>query len=185
MSVLILASTSPRRKELLHKIIDDFIIEKPVCDEVEQGDPLLVAQENATKKGRAVRGDFVIACDTVVEADGVVFGKPKDEEDAFAILQALNGRTHHVVSGLYVRFGREETVCYDVSNVTFKQLSDEELKFYIKNYNPFDKAGAYGIQDDFLVEKYTGSLDNIIGLPTEKLREILRKYVCVKEEYNY
>lgn len=185
MDTIVLASSSPRRKELLHSVTDDFVVQNPVCEELETGDPTFVAMENAMRKGRAVNAPFVVACDTLVTQNGVIYGKPHDEQDALDMLRALNGKTHEVVSGCYVRFHEEETTFFDVSHVTFKTFSDDELLYYIKHFSPLDKAGSYGIQDDFLVEKYEGSLDNIIGLPTEKLREILRKYVQVKEKRHH
>lgn len=184
-AVLTLASSSPRRKELLRKILSDFVVENPVCEEVSTGDPRETAVLNAEKKGRAVNAPFVVACDTVVALDGVIYGKPVDKEDAFRMLRTLNGKTHEVVSGCYVRFYGEETTFYDVSPVTFRTLTDDALRDYIERFSPLDKAGSYGIQDGYLVEKYEGSLDNVVGLPTEKLREILRKYVHVKEKSDH
>lgn len=180
--VLILASSSPRRKELIRKITDDFITKQPVCEEITDGEPQFVAETNAVRKGRAADGDFVVACDTLVACDGKIYGKPSGEIDAVGMIKELSGKTHTVISGVYVRFDKEETVFCDKSFVTFKNLTEEEIVSYIKNFRPLDKAGAYGLQDGVVVEKYSGSRDNIIGLPTEKLREILRKYVYVKEE---
>ena len=169
----------------MHKITDSFVSESPVCDELEEGDPLFVATENALRKGRAIDARFVLACDTLVALDGVVYGKPADEEDAMRMLRALSGKTHEVISACYVRHDGVETTFADVSFVTFKHLSDDELRYYVRTFDPLDKAGSYGIQDGFVVDKYEGSLDNIIGLPTEKLREILRNYVQVKEKRDH
>ncbi len=181
---LILASSSPRRKELLHKITDDFVIENPSCEEINAGTPQFVAQTNAVLKGRAVDGDFVLACDTLVSLDGVIYGKPKTENRAIEMIKLLNGRKHVVTSGVYVRFCDEETTFTVNSDVVFKNLTDEEIADYVVRYKPLDKAGSYGIQDGIIVESYAGSLDNIIGLPTERVREILGKYTYVKEEGN-
>lgn len=182
---LILASSSPRRKELLHKITDNFIIREPLCDEINNGAPQHVAESNALLKGRAVCGDFVLACDTVVCMDNIIYGKPNNEKCAFSMLSVLNGKTHSVITGVYVRYFDTEIVFSDKSDVNVKRLTENEIYDYIKKYNPLDKAGSYGIQDGIVVQNFTGSLDNIIGLPTEKLREILRKFTDVKEENNY
>jgi septum formation protein len=181
---LILASTSPRRKDLISKITDDFVTREPLCDEIDGGAPQYVAETNATRKGRSVAGGFVAACDTLVALDGKIFGKPHTKEAAVAMLKELNGKTHEVFSGVYVRFHGEETVFTEKSAVTFKILTDAQITDYVEKFLPLDKAGSYGIQDNVIVDNYTGSLDNIIGLPTEKLREILRKYIYVKEESN-
>lgn len=180
--ILTLASSSPRRKELIRKITDNFTVTEPVCEEIADGEPHFIAETNATRKGRAADGDFVVACDTVVACDGVIYGKPMDEIRAVGMLKALNGRTHTVISGVYVRAEKEETVFCDESFVTFRTLTDEEIVSYVKKYRPLDKAGAYGLQDGVVVSEFSGSYDNIVGLPTEKLREVLRKYVYVKEE---
>ena len=164
MEVLVLASSSPRRKELLHKITDDFIVRSPSCEEIETGDPVSVAIKNATLKGRATEGNFVLACDTVVELDGVIYGKPEDNEDAKRMLSALSGKTHCVISGYYVRYGEDENEGYDRSEVTFFDLTDEDIDNYVKKFRPLDKAGSYGIQDGVIVKKYDGSLDNIMKL---------------------
>lgn len=177
---MILASTSPRRKTLLHKITDDFCVREPICDEIADGKPQVVAEVNAARKGRAVEGDFVIACDTVVALDDVIYGKPRDESHAVEMLKALSGKTHSVISGVYVRYHGEETIFSDETKVTFKPLSEGEIRRYVRLYRPLDKAGAYGLQDGVVVEKYEGSPDNVIGLPTERLREVLKRYVVLR-----
>ncbi len=181
---LILASSSPRRKELLHKITDNFVIVNPSCEEIDAGTPHFVAETNAVRKGRAVDGEFVLACDTLVSLDGVIYGKPKTERRAIDMIKVLNGKEHIVTSGVYVRCGTEETAFTVDSHVVFKKLTDEEIVSYVKKYRPLDKAGSYGIQDGIIVDRYEGSPDNIIGLPTERVREVLGKYTYVKEESN-
>ena len=156
----VLASSSPRRKALLHKILDDFVIVSPSAEEKETGVPVDVAETNALLKGRAVNAPFAIACDTIVVLGDKIYGKPLTRDVAFRDIRELS----------------------ETSYVTIKKLTDEEIYEYIDKYNPLDKAGAYGLQDGVVVEKFEGSEDNIVGLPTEKLREILRKYVNVKEE---
>ncbi len=179
---IILASASPRRRELLHKITDDFVIDVPYCDEINSGEPAYVARENATLKGRSLEGDFVIACDTLVTLDGEIFGKPHNYDDAVRMLKKLSNRTHEVISGVYVRRKNEETIYSEKSEVTFHLLTEDDIKTYIEKFQPFDKAGSYGIQDGMIIKSFAGSYDNVMGLPTESLREILRKYINVKEE---
>ncbi len=169
----ILASSSPRRKELLKKVISDFSVIVPDVTESEEGTPEEIAKNNAQKKGRAVHGENVIACDTLVAFGGKIYGKPYTAENAVKMLTELSGKTHEVISGLYVRIGEKEYLSAEKSAVTFFNLSSEKIKEYVEKYKPFDKAGAYGIQDGFVVRSFSGSYDNIVGLPTEKLTEIL------------
>ena len=169
----ILASSSPRRKELLKKVVSDFCVIVPDAEETEEGTPEEIAKANAQRKGRAVAGERVIACDTLVALNGKVYGKPHTAENAEKMLTELSGKTHEVISGLYVRLGEKEYLSAERSTVTFYDLSPEKIKEYVDTYQPFDKAGAYGIQDGFVVKSYAGSYDNIVGLPTEKLKEIL------------
>lgn len=169
----ILASSSPRRKELLKKIISDFSVINPDVPEAETGTPEEIARENAIRKGRSVQGERVIACDTVVALNGIVYGKPHTEEKAVEMLTALSGRTHEVLSGLYVRIGQKEYISVERSEVTFRSLTKERILEYVSACRPLDKAGAYGIQDGYVVLSYKGSYDNIVGLPTERLQEIL------------
>ncbi len=129
--------------------------------------------ENAKAKGRAVPGECVIACDTVVSLGNEVLGKPYTAKKATEMLKKLSGKTHRVISGLYVRVRGKETICAERSDVTFYTLSDRQIDEYVEKFRPFDKAGAYGIQDGMVVEKYVGSYDNIVGLPTERVKEIL------------
>ena len=178
MKHLILASSSPRRRELIKKIASDVSVCSPDCDEVTAGDPIFVATENARRKGRAVQGDFVLACDTVVALGKTLFGKPGSEKEAIEALKALSGKTHEVVGGVYLRYNGVEHVFYDVSKVTFKTLTEQEIQNYVQTFRPLDKAGSYGIQDGVVVASYEGSLDNIVGLPTEKITEVLKE-ICL------
>ena len=118
----------------------------------------------------------VIGADTVVFYDGEILGKAKDEQSAYKTLKKLSNKTHTVVTGFAVLTNETQYVDYDISKVTFANLSEERINSYIQSGLYKGKAGCYGIQDGFsLVEKYTGSLNNIIGLPTEKLTSILNK----------
>ena len=120
---------------------------------------------------------LIIGADTVVVIDNKILGKPKDEEDAFKTLRMLSGRTHIVVTGIAVvnTETNELKTSASTSKVTFEELTDEQIRYYINNYKPLDKAGSYGIQEmpDGYIKSYTGRLDNIIGLDVEMLKSML------------
>ncbi|MBR2220147.1 MAG: septum formation inhibitor Maf, partial [Phascolarctobacterium sp.] len=171
---VILASASPRRLALLQQIG----IEAKVCpadfDEVSgsavQAEDVVLA--NAIGKCKAVvkiKGDSlpVIAADTVVVAEGVILGKPQNEEDAVEMLKQLSGRTHKVMTGIAVSYAGEMLAEVCETEVVFRKLTDEEIKKYVATGEPLDKAGAYGIQGmgAVLVEKINGCYNNVVGLP--------------------
>jgi septum formation protein len=173
---LILASASPRRREMLASMGLDFQVVPSGVDESlenENGDPsALVCRWAAAKAVHVARGlpaAWVLAADTVVALDGLVFGKPVDESDAFRMLSELSGKTHRVFSGMtLVHRGqgvhKERVVC---THVTFRKLSAEEIAAYVRTGEPFDKAGGYGIQGlgAFLAQSIAGSYTNVVGLP--------------------
>ena len=178
---VILASASPRRRELLGRIVENFeIITKEIDESLDEG----IAPEEgvrllAVKKGAAVldestSGALIISSDTLVELDGAPLGKPKDEADAVNMLKRMSGKTHYVRTGIAIHYkGRvfSETAS---SAVTFKDLNDGEISDYVSTGEPMDKAGAYGIQGlgGSLVAGYDGDFDTIMGLSlrlTEKL----------------
>jgi len=189
MKKFILASGSPRRKEILENIGLGF--ETLVSDADEgaiNGTALPVpvyVQELALLKATAVakkrgKGDeLIISADTVVCMDGEILGKPSDKEDAFRMLSMLSGKCHSVFTGICVMSTKNAfSVCSAVeTKVYFKSLSDEQILSYIKSGEPMDKAGAYGIQGigSLLVEKIDGDYFNVVGLPVSKLSEILEK----------
>ena len=185
---VILASASPRRLALLQQIG----IEAKVCpadfDEVSgsavQAEDVVLA--NAIGKCKAVvkiKGDSlpVIAADTVVVAEGVILGKPQNEEDAVEMLKQLSGKTHKVMTGIAVSCSGEMLAEVCETEVVFRELTDEEIKKYVATGEPLDKAGAYGIQGmgAVLVEKINGCYNNVVGLPLTRLQLILAKLgVC-------
>ena len=185
---VILASASPRRLALLQQIG----IEAKVCpadfDEVSgsavQAEDVVIA--NAIGKCKAVvkiKGDSlpVIAADTVVVAEGVILGKPQNEEDAVEMLKQLSGKTHKVMTGIAVSYAGETLAEVCKTEVVFRELTDEEIKKYVATGEPLDKAGAYGIQGmgAVLVEKINGCYNNVVGLPLTRLQLILAKLgVC-------
>ncbi len=178
---IILKSSSPRRKELLEKMGYKFEIK--VYDVNEELDSNLTPFENVKllgfKKASINKdldyGKVLIGCDTIVVLDNEIYGKPKNYEDAFKMLKKLSGRMHQVMSGLCVIYKDKIYNDVEVSSVYFKDLTDDEIKKYIDTNEPFGKAGSYAIQGigKKLVDHYEGSLNNIIGLPTEMLGKIL------------
>lgn len=178
---VVLASSSPRRLELLHNIVEDFVVIPSHCEEVENGKPETVALTNAIRKARACsEGDIIIACDTLVACGDKIYGKPHTKADAINILSELSGRWHSVFSGVCVVAKGREITFVEESKVKFYNLSREQIKNYVNEFLPLDKAGSYGIQDGVMVECYTGDFDNIVGLPSLKLKEVLGEFCHVK-----
>jgi septum formation protein len=178
---LILASQSPRRKELLKEILPDFDIIPARGEEKGEGSPEELVKSLARHKAEEVsrlpsaKGKAVLGADTiVVSPDGEVLGKPKDEQDAFKMLSALSGKKHRVLTGVCLILPNGETQTRaETTDVFFQTLSEEEIKKYIASGSPMDKAGAYGIQDGGLVRRIEGSYTNVVGLPVELCREML------------
>lgn len=181
---IVLASGSPRRKEIMKNAGYDFEVKTSSADEAL---PDNITPDEAVKylaeiKGDAVEVDentLVVSADTVVALDGKILGKPKDEKDAFSMLSLLSGRTHNVFTGVCVRLGDKKTVFCEKTEVKFYTLSEEEIKAYIATGEPSDKAGAYGIQGKgaLLVEKINGDYLNVVGLPMARLERVLREYI--------
>lgn len=177
---VLLASASPRRRELLKEIIKEFEIETYSTNENFLGTtPQETVKEIALRKLQAVpskeRYDLIIASDTLVYRNGTYYGKPKDRDDAIRMLLELEGVSHVVCSGIAISYlGKIE--CYaDTTLVTFNAMSREQIEEYLNSYNCMDKAGAYAVQDGVVVKKYEGSYTNVVGLPTEMLTEILKE----------
>lgn len=180
---IILASNSPRRRELLAQIgIRDFQILSPDVDEaVEPGlSPARMVEALSLRKAQAAAGragadDLIIAADTVVALDGRVLGKPRDQGEAFAMLSALSGREHRVYTGVTVLGGGQAATEHEETAVAFRALSPEEIRDYIATGEPMDKAGAYGIQGvgALLVQGIRGDYCNVVGLPLFRLGRML------------
>ena len=179
---IILASQSPRRKELMGQIGLKFKVISPNVDEHMEGNPSHAQQveELSLRKARAVERQadgeaLIVAADTVVALEGTVLGKPEDEREAFAMLSALSGNRHYVYTGVTVlRDGRAVTQ-HEVTTVTFRELEPDEISSYIATGEPMDKAGAYGIQGlgALLVSGIEGDYFNVMGLPVYRLGRIL------------
>lgn len=184
---VILASNSPRRRELLSQAGVNFTVK--TLDGVDETYPETlrgaeVAKHIASKKAQAYEkvldnNDLVITADTIVCVGDEILGKPKDADDARRMLRLLSGRSHKVVTGVVVAT-KEKKVEFSVTTlVTFAQLTDEVIDYYIANYKPFDKAGAYGIQEwiGYVgVESVEGSFFNVIGLPVQRLVQVLLEF---------
>ncbi len=174
--MMILASGSPRRKELLKKVRKDFTIVVPSINEDSlhflpaKDLPLEESRLKAYSLANRYPDDEILACDTVVVLGSEILGKPKNKEDAKAMLRMLSNKRHTVLSGYtYLSKGKEITRTVS-THVYFNELSEEQIDDYLERFHPFDKAGSYGIQDDFpLVHHIEGSFDNVMGLPTEDL----------------
>ena len=180
---LILASGSPRRQQFFKDLDLDFEIRLKEIEEIYP--PELKAEEItnylAELKANAFEGELkaneiLITSDTIVWHNGRALGKPKDEQDAFAILKSLSNSTHDVVTSVCFKTNSETKLLHEITKVTFNELSEDVIRYYIENYKPFDKAGAYGIQEwiGFVgVSKIEGSYANVMGMPTDKVYEYL------------
>lgn len=181
MAHVILASQSPRRKQLLKNLIETFDIIPSDADEAMPDgiSPADCAAEIARRKVFDIKARFpesvIIGADTIVVLDNKILGKPRDAEDAFNMLSALSGNTHTVYTGLTVSFGDTTIVAAEATKVTFRTLTPDMIRRYIATGEPMDKAGAYGIQDKgaLLVEKIDGDYFNVVGLPVCRLSKIL------------
>ena len=178
---LILASQSPRRKELMGLFHIPFTVR--VADIDESMDPEKPASQEVARVSHAKAAavahgpdDVVVAADTIVVLGGEVLGKPKDEADAFRMLRLLSGRDHQVMTGLTVLRGETALVCTEITDIHFRELTDREILAYIATKEPMDKAGSYGIQGGaaLFAEKLVGDYYNVMGLPVCRLGQILK-----------
>ena len=183
---VVLASNSPRRKELLSGLGIDYEV-KTLPDIDESFPKGLTEVETATYIARAKADvyrnimqsdELIITADTIVWLDGEVMGKPVDDEDARRMLRALSGKTHQVITGVCLTTIDSQKAFATVTDVTFCHLSEEEIDYYVERYRPMDKAGSYGIQEwiGFVgVESISGSYFNVMGLPIQRLYTELKK----------
>lgn len=184
---IILASNSPRRKELLAGIDVNFDVR--VIRDIDESYPASlptkdIAEYISRKKATVYRqqmasDELIITADTIVVLDSEVMGKPHDEADASRMLRELSGRTHQVITGVTLTTTDRQRSFSVETDVTFKSLTDEEINYYIQHYKPFDKAGAYGIQEwigHIGVTALKGSYFNVMGLPVQRIYEALRQF---------
>lgn len=183
---VILASNSPRRKELLSGLGVDYEVRTlPDIEEAYPGDlkagdiPLYIAREKAEAyRGIITPDELIITADTIVWLNGKVLGKPADREDALGMLHSLSGCTHHVFTGVCLTTTGWQRSFIAATEVRFAELSEEEITYYVDRYLPMDKAGSYGVQEwiGYIgVENITGSYFNIMGLPIQRLYQELKK----------
>ena len=180
---IILASGSPRRQQFFKDLDLDFEIRLKEIEEIfppelqrEEITNYLAQLKAAAFEGELNNNEILVTSDTIVWHNEKAVGKPKDAQDAFAILKSLSNATHEVITSVCFKSNLKTEVLYEITKVTFNELSDEAIAYYIENYKPFDKAGAYGIQEwiGFIgVSKIEGSYANVIGLPVDKVYQYL------------
>jgi septum formation protein len=181
---IVLGSQSPRRKELLSLMNIDFRVEVQEVEESysENLTPIEIAIHIASKKAKAFKGlsanELLITADTIVAQHQHILGKPKDAAHAKEMIQQLAGNTHEVITAVAFQYQSQLITFHDCTKVYMNPLSEAEIEHYIENYQPYDKAGAYGIQEWIglvAIQKIEGSYTNVMGLPTEKLYQELQK----------
>ena len=192
---IILASRSPRRKQLLSELGLKFEVVIKEFEEVYpeglSGDEIAryIAYEKAASfKHELSDKEIVIAADTIVWCNNKVLGKPLNHKDAERILKEISGNTHEVITGVSIRSGSKELTFSESTRVTFESLSDEEICYYIDNYGPYDKAGAYGIQEWIGIvacSHIDGSYFNVVGLPVQRLYKELQKFIIPSEPFGF
>jgi septum formation protein len=183
---LILASNSPRRKEILRASGFDFeVIVRPTSEEFDQAMAHQEVPEFLAKKKAECFNDFddnylILTADTVVVLENKIINKPENQQQAFEMLSALSGKTHKVITGVCIKNGSEYDNFIDITKVAFDELTEAEIWFYIKNHHPMDKAGAYGVQD-FIgmigIPKIEGSFYTVMGLPVHLIYKALKPYI--------
>ena len=194
MSGYILASQSPRRKQLLawadieFDVIVSAAAEDFPADMDVQDVPVFIAQKKAIAVQEKIKAEFpmhqdkwIIAADTIVVLENEIIGKPIDRADAITILQKLSGKTHRVITGVYLVHDSESKFFSEITLVHFHPLTLSQIEYYVDQYQPYDKAGAYGIQEWIGlvgIEKIVGSYTNVVGLPTHRLYEELVRLHC-------
>lgn len=188
MTKLILASQSPRRREILENLGLTFrVITADIDETCAETDPRRYVEELALRKGQAVLerliaegavdgGTVVLAADTVVAAEGEILGKPRDRADAEHMLRLLSGKTHQVISGIALLSATRTAVASEVTGVRFSPLSESDLDFYVSSDEPYDKAGGYAVQGlaSLFIDGLEGDYFNVVGLPVKRLHDLLR-----------
>ena len=188
---LLLASNSPRRKELLIQLGYQFEIVKIDVDESYPSDlkPHEIAEYVSAKKAKAFdvnENEILLTSDTIVALDQKILLKPKDENEAFEMIKSLSGKVHQVYTAFTLKTVDSEISKTSKTDVEFSEISDEEIKFYIKTYKPFDKAGSYGIQEWLgmtKIKSISGSFYSVMGLPVDLVYEELKKLGCFPKNF--
>ncbi len=183
---ILLASASPRRQELLRGLNISFkLVKAPDINETidknlyKENIAINLAEQKASSYKGLLDNQLLITADTIVWIDDKVLGKPDDYSDAFQMLRLLSGKSHYVITGVCLKTNNKTKVFYSETLVRFAKLKDEEIRFYIEQYKPYDKAGAYGIQEwigKIGIEHIEGSFYNVMGLPVHKLYNELLEF---------
>ncbi len=177
----ILASASPRRKELFSLVVPEFEVipaksEEKINISLFPEEVALSVAEGKCDEVFSAHGDgLVVGCDTIVVFDGEILGKPRDSADAVKTLKRLSGRTHFVITAVCVRVKDKKLLKFEKTEVVFNDLSDEFIKSYVDGGSPLDKAGSYGIQDGGIVKEYFGSYTNVVGLPVTLVKKMIEE----------
>lgn len=175
---IILATNSPRRKELLTQLGIPFEVKSKEIDESypksfrPEAVAVFIAEKKANSFLETLKDELLIAADTIVSIEDEIFGKPKDHTEAIKMLHKLSGKAHEVITGVALLYNQKIYSFYEKTTVHFKELTNAEIEYYINEYKPFDKAGAYGIQEWIGMVGVTGiegSYSNVVGLPTARL----------------
>ena len=188
MKKIVLSSNSPRRKELLGELGIDF--EVRVIEGIDETYPKELSVEEvpqyiAREKARVYivgKDEVLLTADTVVVLGNEIMGKPHDEADAMRMLRQLSGKTHQVITGVCLKTSDKQVTFSDITDVSFAELTDEDIKFYVDNFRPLDKAGAYGIQEWIGLAGVTGikgSYFNVVGLPVHRVYAELKKLEAI------
>ncbi|HCQ13234.1 Maf-like protein [Flavobacterium sp.] len=182
---IVLASGSPRRQQFFKDFDLEFEVRLKEVDEIypdhlkaEEITNFLAELKAKAFDGELAQNEVLVTSDTLVWLNGKALGKPKDYDDAFQILKSLSNDTHEVITSVCFTTTEKSETIFDVTKVTFSELTDEAIRYYLDNYKPFDKAGAYGIQEWIGligITKIEGSYTNVVGLPTEKVYNYLTK----------
>ena len=182
---IILASGSPRRQQYFKELDIDFTIQLKEIEEIYPNHlkaeeiTNFLAELKASAFNDLSKNDVLITSDTIVWHENKALGKPKDYQDAFAMLQSMSGKTHEVISSVCFKTNAKTETIFEVTKVTFKKLSDEAITYYLDNYKPFDKAGSYGIQEWIGligISKIEGSYANVVGMPVDKVYDKLVEF---------
>ena len=183
---IVLASASPRRKELISLIADNVEIRPAECDETltdgigaREAVEYLSKIKNDAAKSISAHDELIISADTVVAVSNEILGKPADKEDARRMIKLLSGRTHQVYTGVTISYKGNAVTFSEKTDVSFFDLTDDEIESYVSSSEPYDKAGAYGIQGkaSLLVSGINGDYFNVVGLPVARLNRELSKFV--------
>lgn len=187
---IVLASGSPRRQQFMRELDANFEVRLKEVDEVypdklkgaEITDYLAELKAKALEESLSA-DEILITSDTIVWHEGRALGKPRDYQDALAMLKSLSGKTHEVITSVCIKNMKKSDTFHEITKVTFNELTEEEIKYYLDNYQPFDKAGAYGIQEWIglvAIAKIEGSYANVVGMPVDKVYQHLVNFTSRK-----